>query len=93
MFFNNIPMCSDKIKYAYARRVQYFSMIETFSPPFCTIGENHHFKVVMVPFNLHLQDAANNPTQSVKGKRFPLLQAAAQLGINVISSSPLFQVK
>ena len=47
----------------------------------------------MAPLNLHLQDAANNPTQSVKGKRFPLLQAAAQLGINVISSSPLFQVK
>ena len=37
MFFNNIPMCSDKIKYAYARRVQYFSMIETFSPPFCIL--------------------------------------------------------
>ncbi|KAI5084335.1 hypothetical protein GOP47_0000504 [Adiantum capillus-veneris] len=54
-------------------------------------GEDHHFKVVMVPFNLHLQDVATNATQSIRGKRVPLLHAAAHFGINVITSSPLFQ--
>ncbi|MCO5558177.1 hypothetical protein L7F22_011755 [Adiantum nelumboides] len=54
-------------------------------------GEDHHFKVVMVPFNLHLQDVATNATQGIRGKRVPLLHAAAHFGINVITSSPLFQ--
>ncbi|KAH7438067.1 hypothetical protein KP509_05G103600 [Ceratopteris richardii] len=57
----------------------------------CVGGEDHHFRAVMVPFNVHLQDVANNATQSIRGKRVPLLHAAAHFGINVIASSPLFQ--
>lgn len=54
-------------------------------------GEDHHFKAVMVPFNLGLQDVASSPVQNIRGRRLPLLHAAAHLGLNVVASSPLFQ--
>lgn len=54
-------------------------------------GENHHFKVVQAPFNGKLQEAANQPTQTVRGKRMPLLHAAHHLGLSVIASSSLDQ--
>ncbi|KAI5068275.1 hypothetical protein GOP47_0016620 [Adiantum capillus-veneris] len=54
-------------------------------------SDNHHFKAIMVPFNLALQDVANNPVQNIKGRRLPLLHAAAHLNLNVLISSPLFQ--
>ncbi|MCO5574514.1 hypothetical protein L7F22_028299 [Adiantum nelumboides] len=54
-------------------------------------SDNHHFRAIMVPFNLGLQDVANNPVQNIKGRRLPLLHAAAHLNLNVVISSPLFQ--
>ncbi|MCO5552677.1 hypothetical protein L7F22_006196 [Adiantum nelumboides] len=54
-------------------------------------GENHHFKVVQAPFNGKLQEAANQPTQTVRGKRMPLLHAAHHLGLSVIASSSMDQ--
>lgn len=56
-------------------------------------GENHHFKVVQLPYNLTLQEAATSPTQTVRGKRLPLLHAAHQLGLSVIGSASLNQAK
>lgn len=54
-------------------------------------GENHHFKVIQLPFNLKLQDAATSPTQSVRGKRMPALHAAHHLGIQVIGTAAINQ--
>lgn len=54
-------------------------------------GENHHFKVVQAPFNAKLQEAANQGTQVVRGKRMPLLHAAHHLGLSMIASSSLDQ--
>ncbi|KAH7445857.1 hypothetical protein KP509_01G026700 [Ceratopteris richardii] len=54
-------------------------------------SDNHHFKAIMVPFNLFLQDVANNPVQNIRGRRLPLLHAAAHLNLNVVASSPLYQ--
>lgn len=54
-------------------------------------SDNHHFKAIMVPFNLGLQDVASNPVQNIRGRRLPLLHAAAHLNLNVVVSSPLFQ--
>lgn len=54
-------------------------------------GENHHFKVIQLPFNLKLQDAATTPTQTVRGKRMPALHAAHHLGIQVIGTAAINQ--
>lgn len=54
-------------------------------------GDSHHFKVVQLPFNLKLQEAARDATQEVKGRRMPLLDAAKELGISVIASASLMQ--
>lgn len=54
-------------------------------------GDGHHFRVIQLPYNLSLQDAATINSQIVKGKRMPLLSAAQQLGISVVASASLMQ--
>lgn len=54
-------------------------------------GENHHFKVVQLPYSVRYPEGANVATQSVRGRRLPLLHAAHQLGLSVIASSTLNQ--
>lgn len=56
-------------------------------------GAGHHFHIVQVPYNLSLQEAAKMSTQIVKGKRMSLLSAAQQLGISVVASATLMQVR
>ena len=56
-------------------------------------GDGHHFRVVQLPYNLSLQDAATLNSQVVKGKRMSLLSAAQKLGISVVASASLMQVK
>lgn len=56
-------------------------------------GDGHHFRVVQLPYNLSLQDAATTASQIVKGKRMSLLSAAQQLGISVVASASLMQVR
>ncbi|KAG0581265.1 hypothetical protein M758_4G242300 [Ceratodon purpureus] len=54
-------------------------------------GDGHHFRVVQLPYNLSLQDAATLNSQVVKGKRMSLLSAAQKLGISVVASASLMQ--
>lgn len=54
-------------------------------------GDNHNFKVVQVPYNSNLQEAATTATQTVRGRRLPLLHAAHHLGLSVIASATLNQ--
>lgn len=56
-------------------------------------GENHHFKYIQTPFNIAKTSIYTQETQSVAGESCTLLQAAHRLGIGVISSSSLLQMK
>lgn len=56
-------------------------------------GDGHHFRVIQLPYNLSLQDAATINSQIVKGKRMSLLSAAQKLGISVVASASLMQVR
>ena len=56
-------------------------------------GDGHHFRVIQLPYNLSMQDAATINSQVVKGKRMSLLSAAQTLGISVVTSASLMQVR
>jgi aryl-alcohol dehydrogenase-like predicted oxidoreductase len=54
-------------------------------------GEDHHFKVIQLPFNLAMPEAITLRNQSVEGKMTTLLEASWKLGIVVIASSSLLK--
>jgi aryl-alcohol dehydrogenase-like predicted oxidoreductase len=54
-------------------------------------GENHHFRFVQLPFNLAMPEALTRPNQVVGGKMVPMVQAARDLGIHLVSSAALLQ--
>lgn len=56
-------------------------------------GSNHRFKYIQTPFNMAKTNIYTQETQSVAGQSCTLLQAAHRLGIGVISSSSLLQMK
>lgn len=69
----------------------YLSLEELVSFAKDVAGDNHNLKVVQLPYNSTLQEGAKSATQSVRGKRFPLLHAAHHLGLSVIASATLNQ--
>jgi aryl-alcohol dehydrogenase-like predicted oxidoreductase len=56
-------------------------------------GDDHHFRVVQIPFNLGLLEAFTNANQKVGSKQMPVLEAAQQLGVAVVASASLLQGK
>lgn len=54
-------------------------------------GPSHHFRVVQLPLNLAMTEGIRVPTQTLSGRRVPLLEAAAELGISIIASASLMQ--
>jgi aryl-alcohol dehydrogenase-like predicted oxidoreductase len=54
-------------------------------------GDDHHFRVIQLPLNLAMTEAVRAPTQLIEGRRVPLLEAAAMLGVSVIASASLMQ--
>lgn len=56
-------------------------------------GENHHFSYIQTPFNMAKTNVYTQNTQSVNGEECTLIQAAYRLGVGVISSSSLLQMK
>lgn len=56
-------------------------------------GSNYRFKYIQTPFNMAKTNIYTQETQSVAGQSCTLLQAAHRLGIGVISSSSLLQMK
>jgi aryl-alcohol dehydrogenase-like predicted oxidoreductase len=56
-------------------------------------GEAHHFRVVQAPINLAMPEAIRLPTQPLNGRLLTVLDAAAELGLNVIASATLMQAK
>jgi aryl-alcohol dehydrogenase-like predicted oxidoreductase len=54
-------------------------------------GDDHHFRFVQLPFNLAMPEALTRPTQMVGGKLMPMVQAARNLGIALVTSAALLQ--
>jgi aryl-alcohol dehydrogenase-like predicted oxidoreductase len=56
-------------------------------------GPGHRFRVLQLPYNLGMPEALSAPTQSLAGKRVPLLEAASAYGMMVVTSVPLLQTQ
>jgi aryl-alcohol dehydrogenase-like predicted oxidoreductase len=56
-------------------------------------GDAHHCRVVQLPINLAMPEAARDATQPLNGKLVSALEAAAELGLTVVASAPLMQAK
>ncbi len=57
-------------------------------------GERHHFRAVQLPINLAFTEGVRAETQQLlDGRRVPLLNAAAELGLSVVASATLLQSK
>jgi aryl-alcohol dehydrogenase-like predicted oxidoreductase len=54
-------------------------------------GEQHGFRFVQLPFNLGMPEAFTLRNQIVDGQELSLLEAAARLGVVVMSSASIFQ--
>jgi aryl-alcohol dehydrogenase-like predicted oxidoreductase len=54
-------------------------------------GENHHFSVIQLPFNLAMPEALISKNQSVEKQMTSVIEAAWRLGVTVIASSSLLQ--
>ncbi len=54
-------------------------------------GANHRFKVLQLPFNFALPEAALAETQDLGDRLVPALDAARALGLTVFTSVPLMQ--
>ena len=54
-------------------------------------GDAHHFRVVQLPINLAMPEAVRLPTQPLRGRTVPVLEAAAELGLSVVASATLMQ--
>jgi aryl-alcohol dehydrogenase-like predicted oxidoreductase len=54
-------------------------------------GAQHHFRFVQLPFNLAMPEALTRPNQKLDGKTMPMVQAARDLGIHLVTSAALLQ--
>ncbi|HTJ45058.1 MAG TPA: aldo/keto reductase [Kofleriaceae bacterium] len=56
-------------------------------------GSSHRFRVIQLPLNRRMSEAAEVATQERSGRRYSLLEAASELGIYVMSSASILQGK
>ena len=54
-------------------------------------GDDHHFKVVQLPFNLAMPEALANANQPIGQREVALLEASADLGVTVMASASILQ--
>jgi len=54
-------------------------------------GENHHFRIIQLPYNLAMTEAFALKTQKLNGKLLSPLEACAELGIYAMASASVFQ--
>ncbi|HJX00454.1 MAG TPA: aldo/keto reductase [Terriglobales bacterium] len=54
-------------------------------------GDEHHFRVVQLPFNLGMPEAFAKENQNIQSRKTSLLAAASELGIAVVGSATLLQ--
>ena len=56
-------------------------------------GDDHGFRFIQLPFNLHFDQAMLTKNQTVNGNKKSILDSALELGIGVFTSVPLMQGK
>jgi aryl-alcohol dehydrogenase-like predicted oxidoreductase len=56
-------------------------------------GAGHHFKFVQLPFNFGMIEAFTDLNQILNGKKYNLLETAADLGVTIISSASILQAR
>src|SRR5262245_3452031 len=56
-------------------------------------GDGHHFKVVQLPFNLAMAEAFIDVNQTLAGEKVTFLEAAARLGVTIMSSASILQAR
>ena len=54
-------------------------------------GADHHFKVIQLPYNLGMTEAFTRANQRVKDRVVPVIEAARELGLSVVTSASLHQ--
>jgi aryl-alcohol dehydrogenase-like predicted oxidoreductase len=69
----------------------YLSLSEVVSIAKKAGGENHHFKVIQLPFNLAMHEAVTKRNQEVSGEKLSTLEAAQRLGVTVMCSASILQ--
>jgi aryl-alcohol dehydrogenase-like predicted oxidoreductase len=70
---------------------QYLSLEDTVGMAKKIGGENHGFRFIQLPFNMHYDQALLGKTQLLGTKNVSVLEAAVNLGIGVFTSVPFMQ--
>jgi aryl-alcohol dehydrogenase-like predicted oxidoreductase len=70
---------------------QYLSLQETVSMAKEVGGQNHGFRFIQLPFNMHYDQALLKKNQLLDGIYVSILEAASKLGIGVFTSVPFMQ--
>ena len=70
----------------------HLSLYEIASLAHAVAGDQHHFRVIQLPINLTMSEAVRVSTQrDQRGRLVHVLDAAAELGIDIVASAPLLQ--
>jgi len=70
---------------------QYLSLQDTVSIARDVGGQDHGFRFIQLPFNLHYDQALLKKTQLFKGSYISILETASKLDIGVFTSVPFMQ--
>jgi len=70
---------------------QYLSLEETVNLAKQIGGENHGFRFIQLPYNMHYDQALLGKTQTIGTDSMSILEAASRLGIGVFTSVPFMQ--
>lgn len=70
---------------------QYLSLEETVNMAKSVGGQNHGFKFIQLPFNMHYDQALLGKTQTIGNDSVSVLEAATRLEIGVFTSVPFMQ--
>jgi aryl-alcohol dehydrogenase-like predicted oxidoreductase len=54
-------------------------------------GDQHHFGMIQLPYNLRMTEALTLPNQQVGAATLPIVQAAADLGVYVTASASMLR--
>ena len=54
-------------------------------------GDDHHFEVIQLPYNLAMPEALTHATQSCGGEMVSILEAARRLDVYVMASASVYQ--
>jgi aryl-alcohol dehydrogenase-like predicted oxidoreductase len=69
----------------------YLSLAELVSAARDVGGQDHHFRVIQLPYNLGMTEAFTRANQRVNDRMVPVLEAARQLDVYVMASASVHQ--